>query len=409
MSLHGTYSKDGKIAGRPAARTPVDSAPVPMAERPTVLVYRSDMLPLSETFIKEQMIAYKAWHGLLIGRRMLGELDLEGLEVALLDNRGSAFRARRWLGFSPSLKMLRKTQPRLLHVHFGPEAVAAAPLARALGLPMLVTLHGYDINIRADWWEKGGGGARMRGYPKALLKLAQRRDVHFIAVSDAVRACALAYGIAPEKVTTCHIGVDTARFAPGPMPIAARAPRILFVGRLVEKKGCEVLLRAMAIVRRHHPAAEVVLIGDGPLRPGLEQLSRSLGIEAHFYGARTPKQVKAALDEARVFCLPSIQAANGDAEGFGLVLLEAQAAGLPVVSSAFGGAQEGILHGETGYRFEEKDVEMLSNHLCRLLSDPHKAAAMSRAARAFVVSRFNIETCTKALEQIYSRVAGLPA
>ena len=394
------------MAGRAASLA--GAGPTARTGKPTVLVYRSDMLPLSETFIKEQMTAYSNWRGLLMGRRLLGELDLEGLEVALLDN-GTVLRARNWLGFAPDLKILRQMRPRLLHVHFGPEAVAATPLARALRLPMLVTLHGYDINIHPDWWERGAGGARMRSYPRALRKLAQRRDVHFIAVSDAVRARALAYGIAPEKVTTCHIGVDTAKFAPGPVPMTSRPPCVLFVGRLVEKKGCDILLRAMAMVRRHLAEAEVAIVGDGPLRPGLEQLARNLGLDARFHGALPPQQVKAVMDEARVFCLPSVQAANGDAEGFGLVLLEAQAAGLPAVSSAFGGAREGILHGETGYHFEERDVEMLSSHLCRLLADPRKAAEMGRAARAFVVSRFHIKSCTAALEQVYDRLAGAAA
>ena len=406
MSLHGTCSEER----RPQPHASAGAGPAAAVGKPTVLVYRSDMLPLSETFIKEQMTAYSRWHGLLTGRRLLGELDLDGLEVALLNNRsGTTFRARSWLGFAPELKILRKARPRLLHVHFGPEAVAAAPLARALAVPMLVTLHGYDITIRRDWWEGGGGGAQMRRYPAALLKLARRQDVHFVAVSDALRARALAYGIAPKKITTCYIGVDAAKFAPGPTPMTARPTRVLFVGRLVEKKGCDILLRAMALVRRRLPAAEVAIAGDGPLRPELEQLSRNLDIQARFYGALAPRQVKAALDEARVFCLPSVQAANGDAEGFGLALLEAQAAGLPAVSSALGGAREGILHGETGYQFEEKDLEMLSSHLCSLLADPHKAASMGRAARTFVMSRFNIESCTAALEQVYNRLAGIPA
>lgn len=377
---------------------------------PTVLVYRSDMLPHSETFIKEQMAAYKSWRGLLVGRRLLGQLDLDGLEVALLRSRGGAIsRAGSWLGLAPDLRNLRRTRPRLLHVHFGPEAVAVAPVARALSIPMIVSLHGYDINIRRDWWERGEGGGRMRSYPCALLKLAEGCDVHFIAVSEAVRARALTYGIAPQKVTTCYIGVDVRKFVPGPMPLVERSPRVIFVGRLVEKKGCDVLLRAMAIVRSRLPRAELVVVGDGPSRGDLEKLSRELAVDARFYGSLPPSQVKAALDEARIFCLPSVQAANGDAEGFGLVLLEAQASGLPTVSSAFGGAREGISHGETGYRFEERDVKTLSDQLCDLLANPDKAAAMGEAARKYVMSRFDIGACTEKLERLYNRVTGLRA
>lgn len=369
------------------------------------LVYRSDILPQSETFIREQIIACRHWRGVLIGQRRLDELELDGLEVALLDGWKSP--VCNWLGLGPDIQTLRRMRPRLLHAHFGPEAVAAAPLARALGIPMLVSLHGYDINIHRDWWEKGQGGARMRRYPTALLKLAQRRDVHFVAVSEALRARAIVYGIAPEKVTTCYIGVDVTKFAPGLIPLAERPPRIIFVGRLVEKKGCDILLRAMAMLHRDFPAAELDIVGDGPLRAELKQLARQLDVPARFLGALPSVQVKAALDQARIFCLPSVRAANGDAEGFGLALLEAQAVGLPVVSSAFGGAREGILHGETGYHFEEGDVGTLSDQLGSLLADPEKAAVMGHNARAFAVSRFNIHNCTAALEWLYDQMTEL--
>jgi glycosyltransferase involved in cell wall biosynthesis len=271
---------------------------------------------------------------------------------------------------------------------------------------MVVTLHGYDINIHRDWWECGNGGASMRRYPRSLLRLAARPRTHFIAVSDAVRSRAIAYGIPSDKVTTSYIGVDVSKFAPGTQPPPERAPNVLFVGRLVEKKGCEYLLRAMQIVRSRIPGAALTIIGDGPLQTELRKLAGELGGGVRFCGALPAERVKAELHAARAFCLPSVQAANGDAEGFGLVLLEAQAAGVPVVSSAFGGAMEGILHGKSGYRFEERDVEALSNCLIDLLAHPDKAAAMGLAGRQFVSSRFDIHKCTETLERHYNQLAG---
>ena len=378
---------------------------------PTVLVYRSNILPQSETFIKEQMLACKRWRAILVGRRLLDQLALDGLQVRLLDTdaRGKLTsgirRILHHLGFTPGLGQLRREQPRLLHAHFGPEAVSAGLLARALRLPMVVTLHGYDINIDRDWWESGNGGAAMQSYPRHLLELAARSDTHFVAVSEAIRARAIAYGIAASKVTTSYIGIDPAKFVPGPVPLPERPMRVLFVGRLVEKKGCKYLLRAMRIVASRVPGAELVIVGDGPLRSELEKISAALGIGARFRGALSPDRVKAELDQARVLCLPSIRAANGDAEGFGLVLLEAQAAGVPVVSSALGGAREGILDGESGYVFEERDVAFLANSLTDLLIHPDKLTAMGQAARRFVSSRFDIRKCTETLECHYDHLA----
>jgi colanic acid/amylovoran biosynthesis glycosyltransferase len=163
----------------------------------------------------------------------------------------------------------------------------------------------------------------------------------------------------------------------------------------------------MQSVRRHVTGAELRIVGDGPFRAELEQLSRALGGETRFCGALTPDQVRDELNRTRIFCLPSIHAANGDAEGFGLVLLEAQAAGVPVVSSAFGGAQEGILHGQSGYCFAEGDGETLAKHLVELLADPARAAAMGLAARRFVTAAFDIEKCTASLERHYNQIAGI--
>jgi glucosyltransferase len=372
----------------------------------TVLIYRSEMLPYSETFIKEQHAAYRAWRPVLVGRKLLHQLNLDGLEFRLLqdDERPLAARvatkAMRRVGYGPSI--LRKENASLLHAHFGPDAVEAEVIARALDIPLIVTLHGYDINIEPEWWEKGMGGTGMEHYPRRLLKLAANPKTHFIAVSEAVRRRAIAYGIPARKLNTFHIGIDVGKFRPGPIPHHARPPRVLFVGRLVEKKGCEYLLRAMQCVKGRVPEAHLRLIGEGPQRNKLEQLSNQLGIAAHFIGALPADTVKSELDNARVLCLPSVHAANGDAEGFGLVLLEAQAAGLPVVSSAFGGASEGILDGKSGFQFEEKDIFAMADHLAEILLNPHKGFEMGLAGRQLVSERFDLHRCTEKLENFYS-------
>jgi glycosyltransferase involved in cell wall biosynthesis len=136
----------------------------------------------------------------------------------------------------------------LLHAHFGVDAITAWPVAKALDLPMIVTLHGYDINICRKWWEAGYGGRVMRKYPSRLLDLAKEPRVRFIAVSEAVRRRAMSYGIPAEKLRVHYIGVDTKKFAPGDRSVVERERRVLFVGRLVEKKGYEYLIRASALV-----------------------------------------------------------------------------------------------------------------------------------------------------------------
>jgi glycosyltransferase involved in cell wall biosynthesis len=390
---------------RPQRRPPDDARPA----SPTVLVYRHALLPISETFILEQVGAYRRWRGVLIGRRQTPGLALDDLDVRLL--RASRWplidrlwwRATRLADRAPAqvANRLRDEAPSLMHAHFGLDGVEAWPLARALDLPLVITLHGYDINITREFWEGGGWGRRFRDYPRRLLALAAAPRVRFIAVSQAIRRRAIAFGVPAERIDVRHIGVDLRRFAPSGPPIAERRRSVLFVGRLVEKKGCAHLVRAMAAVRSHAPAARLTIIGDGGERGRLQRLAADLGVEATFLGAQPAAAVARELEQARVLCLPSVAAANGDAEGFGQVLLEAQACGVPVVTSARGGAEEGIRHGLTGFAFAEGDERALAEQLTRILVDDDLAATMSAEATRFVGQRFDLARCTEALEMLY--------
>ena len=175
-------------------------------------------------------------------------------------------------GNAPDISFLAQERADLLHAHFGLDGIEAAPIARALGIPLLITLHGFDINIHPQWWHEGKGGWLMRRYPERLLRLAQREDVHFVAVSDAIKQRAMALGIPERKLTVKYIGVDRSKFGPGSVRVSERARRVLFVGRLVEKKGCEYLIRAMQIVARAVPGAELTIVGDGRCELRLKHL-----------------------------------------------------------------------------------------------------------------------------------------
>ena len=377
--------------------------------RKTVLVYRNELLPVSETFIKEQILALEDWRAVLVGRKRLNELPLDDLNVRIVGAASPAFssrvswKAHRLLRSIPShiKRSLEAEAPCLVHAHFGPDALDAFPLARALNLPMLVTLHGYDINTYRDWWEAGKGGPAMRTYPRRLLKLVEQPRVGFIAVSKAIRQRAIEFGIPGEKITVNYIGIDTSKFAPGSIPIAQRPAHVLFVGRLVEKKGCRYLIEAMSAVQKDVPDARLIVVGDGPLRYSLEQLAQRIGVNVDFRGAQSSAYVKRELNAARVFCLPSVTAESGDAEGFGLVLLEAQASGVPVVTSARGGAAEGIREGVTGYRFAEGDIEILAAKLISLLKENKILRQMSEEGSRYVAQEFDLTHRARQLEILY--------
>lgn len=379
-----------------------------------VLVYRTDLLPLSETFIREQVLSYARWNAVLVGRRRVPGVPLDGLNVRLLESKGSGAnsamfaRVLRRLDLPPArfVRALRNEGGALVHAHFGPEGVDIWPVVRRLGVPLVVTLHGYDITVSRAVWEQENAGSARAYYPRRLIAMAKSPRVHFVAVSKAIKQAASDYGIPDDRVSVQYIGIDPSLFEPAGLPVRERPQRVLFVGRLVEKKGVAFLIQAFAQARRRVPNSQLVVVGDGPTRKELEALAARLSVPAVFAGAMSRHQVKRQLDEARVFCLPSITAQNGDTEGLPIVLLEAQACGVPVVTSARGGVTEGMVSGQTGLAFAEKDVNALSQHLVMLLSDDECASRMSASAYRFVRENFDVHVCTRSLEGLYDEIAG---
>lgn len=379
-----------------------------------VIIFRKDLLARSETFIKEQARFLALWEPVLVGYdRVKDGLDLGSLEVRIIPGAAAktvgryVLRLHQLLGLPhrSTVVALRATGARLVHVHFGTDATDIWPSVKAAGLPMTVTLHGYDINVHRQWWEAGHGGVHRRVYPRRLLQMAQEPAVHFIAVSRAIKRRAIEYGIPEDKITVCYIGVDTERFKPGGLPTDQRRERILFVGRMVEKKAPLLLIRAFAEVRKQVPEAELAMIGDGPLLKDARLLAQALDVPVEFLGAQFTDVVLAQLHLARIFCLPSVTAENGDAEGFGLVILEAQASGVPVVTSALGGAAEGVLDGRTGHIFEEHDMHAMVQGLLGFIGLGPARVAASAAATQYVQARFDVRDCSARLEHIFDRFA----
>lgn len=377
-----------------------------------VLVYTRSLLPYSETFIKEQILAMQDWQAVLVGGGTLDNgLVLEGLDIRFLNSGGERPLRRLHhlcsavlgMPFPDHLNLLRKEDAQLVHVHFGPNAIDIWPLVRRLRLPMLVTLHGYDINTYQEWWESGLGGSSRIDYPWRLLSMARHPGVHFIAVSHAIRQRAIEFGLPADKVSVHYIGVDTERFRPGAVPLAQRAPRILFVGRQIENKGLDVLLRAFVGVQLRVPDACLVVIGDGPCRARNQSLATELGVRAEFLGVLPPEAVKAEMDRASVFCLPSLTIENGESEGMPISILEALACGVPVVTSARGGRTEGIEDGVNGFAFAEGGSTVLGEKLVQLLCmPPALLEAFSIAARQRAVQHFDLRQCTARLTHFYS-------
>ena len=375
-----------------------------------VAIFRSQLLPLSETFIRDQALALTTWKPVLVGLNDVADgLRTSGIAREVI--RQSDSRIDRAVQFwlqrpIPQLvTKLRELQCSLVHAHFGMDATLAWPSVNACKLPMLVTLHGWDINIHRQWWERGHGGLRGIVYPSRLLRLAVEPSVHFIAVSEAIRHRAIEFGIPAEKISVSYIGVDTARFKPSGSPLSQRANRVLFVGRMVEKKSPLLVVRAFAELRNRLPDAELVMIGDGPLRASAERMAAELSTPVTFLGASNADTVRAQLALAKAFCLPSHTAANGDAEGLPISILESIASGVPVVTTRHSGNPEPLDTESTDVLIEEPSVTSLQNALFDVLTraEPSRVKATDRLTE--FKARFEIRSTSRVLETLYGSLS----
>lgn len=372
-----------------------------MRER-SVVIFRDHLLPASETFILAAGEALRRYTPYYIGSRQVRGLTTPsdrtfalnrfGRLGAILEVPFKVFGAPWQFG-----NHLRRIRPSLIHAHFGPDGALALPIARALGVPMIVTFHGFDATMRE-------AVIRSRVHRRYLRRRSdlQKSVPRFIAVSDFIKRCMIRQGYPAERIIVHYIGIDVRQFQPN--LDAERHPVVLFVGRLVEKKGCEHLIEAMAKVCAENPDVELVIIGDGPLRDRLEAIARSTRVRHRFLGVQPPAVVKDWMNRSRVFCVPSITAASGDAEGFGMVFAEAQAMGLPVVSSFSGGIPEAVAHGETGFLAQERASDELATYILKLLRDDDTWREFSIAGRRRVEERFDLWRQTALLEEIYHEV-----
>lgn len=382
------------MAGRsPASVLKTLSSSCRVLEMPNVLIFKETLLPRSETFILAQMGALTRFSPHLVGLEPTFKslpLDKPPLLLSRRASKTADLRAKvyRRTGFAPLFhRGLRDLRPDLIHAHFASGGKTLLPVHKSLQLPLIVTLHGgSDVPIQKP---------QMGVY----RELAERADL-FLCVSDFIRKQAIDAGYPPGKLLVHYIGIDRSLFFPP--PDAMDTDSVLFVGRLVEMKGCEYLLRAMQAVQASRPSTELTIVGDGPLRPELERLAKELRVRCKFMGVQSTAIIRQLLQKSRLLSLPSVTTADGHVEGLGMVLIEAQAMGVPVVSTFHAGIPEGVADGVTGTLVPERDSEKLAAAILRLLEDQDLWQRYRLATQAHIDRQFDLHKQTALLEDIYA-------
>ncbi len=369
-----------------------------------VLIFRKELLAISETFVFAQAESLTRYTARFIGlNRITPTLPIAGDAVLLTRDTGilGAMRVRfyRLTGWAPHFhRRARAAEPNLVHVHFATDGVTALPLVNACAVPLVVTLHGFDVTISDKFRTSAGAKQYIR-----LRPMLWKRATRFLCVSDFIRRKAIEGGFPADKLEVHYIGIDLRNFR-----FREREPEgktVLFVGRMVEKKGLRYLVEAMRIVAQKHPDARLRVIGIGPLQPQCVALAGELKVPVEFLGSRSSSEVRNELEQAAVFCVPSVTAPTGDSEGLPIVVLEAMAIGVPLVASRHAGIPEAVVDGETGILTGEKQAQEIAAGICRLLEDKEFAGRCAAAAAERVRERFDLAAQTGKLEEIYDAVA----
>jgi colanic acid/amylovoran biosynthesis glycosyltransferase len=368
-------------------------------DRPTVVVYTHSLLEPSMTFILSQAQALMRYQPVFAGAHRVYGLPLPSERVVTANRGGLSGRLEELLfrQFGLARRLVRDLsafEPKVVHAHFGQSGPAALTLAEALGVPLVLTYHGQDATITEEQARRTWRG---REYLRGRARVMDRAGL-IIAVSDFIRGRLIAKGYPEQKVVTFRNGIDVRLFKRSDAP---REPVAVFVGRFVEKKGGEYLLRALGRLREQGCGVRGVLIGDGPLRPALETLAQEVGADVEFTGFLAPPQVREWVGRAAVVVVPSVTAADGDSEGLPTVILEAQAMGTPVVATRHAGNAEGVQEGRSALLVDERDVPGLADAIRHFIDHPESVASFGAAGRAFVETNFDIDRQAAGLERLY--------
>ena len=366
---------------------------------PTALIFRKRLLSYSETFIADQgqflpryRPVYCGYHqddtgiGLIrkSPRVLLDQCSmLAGMDKLLFRLEITANKS--WL------RQIRRHDPRLVHAHFFKDGLDGAKLAHRLGIPGLVTLHGHDITKRGN----------TQAQSKGNQQLFSRVD-RVIAVSRFIADQALARGCPEDKLEQHYIGIDLDKF--NQQKTETTEPSLLFVGRLVEKKGCTYILQAMEKLRHRFPELTLTLVGAGGLRNALQQEAEARRLRVEFVGVESAEKIRERLARAWLFVAPSVTADDGDAEGLGMVFLEAQAVQTPVISFRSGGVVEAVADGVTGLLCAEKDSDALAENIASLLENNQLRHQMGKDGRLRIEQQFDVRKQCAKLERIYDEL-----
>ena len=292
--------------------------------------------------------------------------------------------------------MLKKRNARLLHIYFGQIAVHLLPLVRAWQ-PSIVSFHGADVIV----------DMHKPAYQEATRQMLDAVKLVLVR-SESLRRAVVDLGGNQNKIEIQRTGIPLEEFPFRERNFVAAASEWKFVqaGRLVEKKGLPVTLRAFASFQKRYPNAKLTIAGEGLLLDRLRDLARELKVEHHvsFPGFISQVQLRDLYHASHIFLHPSETGPDGNQEGIPNSMLEAMATGMPVFATQHGGIPEAIENGVSGVLVPEHSHEQLAQALLDAAQDPDFLSRIARNGAEFVHKNFNLNEQARQLENVYLRL-----
>jgi len=385
---------------------------LPSAEsRPVIACYCATFLKPEMLHIYRQITGLKRCAPVVIAQKRENAERYPFEPVRILPKRRTHFLRRFWFRQlrdkpwqisdaerSELLSVLGETRAQLLHIYFGQIAVHLLPLIRAWKNPSIVSFHGADVMVDMN----------KSAYREATLQMLDAVKLVLVR-SESLRRAIVDLGCEPEKVEIQRTGIPLQEFAFRDRAVPKNGEwRFVQGGRLIEKKGLPVTLRAFEVFVRQYPNATLTIAGEGPLLGELETLARELKIaeRVSFTGFVSQERLREIYYRSHIFLHPSQTGRDGNQEGIPNSMLEAMATGLPVFATEHGGIPEAIESGVSGVLVRERDEFALVETLLDVVRDPGFLSRIAQSGTEAVRKNFDLATQAQRLEEIYLRTIG---
>ncbi|NLY43083.1 MAG: colanic acid biosynthesis glycosyltransferase WcaL [Clostridiaceae bacterium] len=341
------------------------------------------------TYIYEEITAIKKYNILVLTRKR---------ENANLYPYKNVYTCKNFLNpLTEFSRTIKKNDVKLIHIKFGTSALRYLDLKKMTGLPLIVSFHGYDASGVLN------NPLVLNEYQKKLFPKAD----HIITVSQKLKDNLVNAGCPKDKITVLWSGIDLEKFYYKPRKIKdGETVKILSIARLTSAKGLKYLIESFAKVVKERPNTELLIVGEGELKVKLNEQIYKLGLgkKVKIKGFVPHYKIPDILHKHHIFCLPSVVKADGTEEGTPNVLKEAQATGMPIVSTYHSGIPHVIQDGINGFLVEERNPVQLAEKLIYLIDNPDTWLEMGRRGREHAEKNFDKYKQARKVEELYSNI-----